>query len=145
MKHHHTKNKGDLGVLKVQLELHVQGFSIFTSQSEHEPFDLIAYRDGHFIRIQVKYRSSSNGKIDISLSSTWSDKRSLHSVAYKTDEVDVFAIYCPDTDQCYFIPFNLLNECSTSFTIRIDPPKNKQESGIRMAVDYLMCPQLEEA
>ena len=40
---HHTKDKGDLGVLKAQVDLFEQGFAIFTPQTEHCPFDLVAY------------------------------------------------------------------------------------------------------
>ena len=50
MSSHHTKDKGDLGVLKAQVDLFEQGFAIFTPQTEHCPFDLVAYKDGEFRR-----------------------------------------------------------------------------------------------
>ncbi len=52
---HHTKNKGDLGVLKAQVDLCSKGYLILTPLSEHSPFDIVAYKNGEFIRIQVKY------------------------------------------------------------------------------------------
>jgi len=39
---HHTKEKGDLGVLKAQLDLFEQGFLILNPVTEHAPFDLVA-------------------------------------------------------------------------------------------------------
>jgi hypothetical protein len=61
---HHTKCKGDLGVLKAQLDLFEQGFTICVPQTEHAPFDLVAYRHGEFRRVQVKYRAlNANGAL----------------------------------------------------------------------------------
>ena len=42
---HHTKQKGDLGVLKAQLDLFEQGFILLNPMTEHAPFDLVAYKD----------------------------------------------------------------------------------------------------
>jgi hypothetical protein len=42
MESHHTKDKGDLGVLKAQLDLFEQGFAILVPLTEHCPFDLVA-------------------------------------------------------------------------------------------------------
>jgi hypothetical protein len=51
---HHTKVKGDLGVLKAQVSLYEQGYLILQPVTEHAPFDLVAYKDGIFKWIQVK-------------------------------------------------------------------------------------------
>jgi len=40
---HHTKDKGDLGVLKAQVDLFEQGFIVALPVTEHAPFDLIIY------------------------------------------------------------------------------------------------------
>ena len=42
---HHTKQKGDLGVLKAQVDLFEQGFTILAPLTEHSPFNLVAYRE----------------------------------------------------------------------------------------------------
>ena len=47
----HTKSNGDLGVLKAQVDLFEQGFTICVPQTEHAPFDLVVYKDGKFQRI----------------------------------------------------------------------------------------------
>jgi len=60
---HHTKTKGDLGVLKAQVDLFEQGFMILLSQTEHAPFDLCIYKDGRFRRVQVKYRAVDRQRI----------------------------------------------------------------------------------
>ncbi len=45
---HHTKNKGDLGVLKVKVDLYQQGFLLLVPETEHAPFDLVIYKNGCF-------------------------------------------------------------------------------------------------
>jgi hypothetical protein len=54
---HHTKDKGDLGVLKVMASLGSQGYLILNPLTEHAPFDIVAYKNKKFERIQVKYKS----------------------------------------------------------------------------------------
>lgn len=61
---HHTKTKGDLGVLKAQVDLCEKGYMILYPHTEHAPFDLVIYKDNQFKRVQVKYRElSSKGKL----------------------------------------------------------------------------------
>jgi hypothetical protein len=76
---HHTKEKGDLGVLKAQLDLFEQGFMILNPVTEHAPFDLVAYKDGLFIRLQVKYKSvDKHGCLTVHFRSSWADKNGSH-------------------------------------------------------------------
>ena len=46
---HHTKEKGDLGVLKAQLDMYEQGFTILNPVTEHAPFDLVIYKEKEFL------------------------------------------------------------------------------------------------
>ncbi|MGB5329769.1 MAG: group I intron-associated PD-(D/E)XK endonuclease, partial [Gammaproteobacteria bacterium] len=101
---HHTKEKGDLGVLKAQLDLFEQGFLILNPVTEHAPFDLVAYKDWQFQRIQVKYKSvDKTGSITVHFRSCWADKNGTHMQQTDKDEIDLYCIYCPDTDACYYL------------------------------------------
>ena len=59
---HHTKDKGDLGTAKAHADLVGRGFMVLFPATEHAEFDLVAYRDDVFHRIQVKYRSARSGR-----------------------------------------------------------------------------------
>ena len=59
---HHTKDKGDLGTAKAHADLVERGFMVLFPATEHAEFDLVAYRDNVFHRIQVKYRSRGPGR-----------------------------------------------------------------------------------
>lgn len=135
---HHTKQKGDLGVLKAQLDLFEQGFIILNPMTEHAPFDLVAYKDRKFLRIQVKYKSvDKTGSITVHFRSCWSDKNGTHMQAVDKDDVDIYCIYCPDTDECYY--FNPM-EFKRSVTLRVEIPKNNQLRNVNLAADYKRVP-----
>jgi len=59
---HHTKDKGDLGVAKAHADLVSQGYLVLFPATEHAPFDLVAYRDGAFERVQRPTRATTSGQ-----------------------------------------------------------------------------------
>lgn len=62
---HHTKDKGDLGTAKAHADLVGQGFVVLFPATEHAAFDLVAYKDSRFFRIQVKYRATRSGAVTV--------------------------------------------------------------------------------
>ncbi|MBL1143122.1 MAG: hypothetical protein HND53_13950 [Proteobacteria bacterium] len=135
---HHTKQKGDLGVLKAQLDLFEQGFIILNPMTEHAPFDLVAYKDKKFLRIQVKYKSvDKTGSITVHFRSSWADKNGTHMQAVDKGEVDIYCVYCPDTDECYYFD---PSEFKCSVTLRVEMPKNNQSKNINLVTDYKRVP-----
>ena len=93
---HHTKEKGDLAVALVIADLTKKGYSVFTSLSEHLPFDLIAYdkETQKSFRIQVKY--SVDGMVKNKTS--WADKTGTHEKKYEVFDFDFYAVYLPTVD-----------------------------------------------
>ena len=135
---HHTKDKGDLGVLKAQIDLFEQGFTIFVPLTEHCPFDLAAYRDGEFRRVQVKYRSIDRfGKIEVKFSTCWADANGTHTVPVDKDQIDLYCIYCPDTDECYYLE---PAKYGSNVSLRVRTPKNGQRRNVNFASDHRRVP-----
>jgi hypothetical protein len=135
---HHTKDKGDLGVLKAQIDLFEQGFVVAIPMTEHAPFDLIIYKNGECKTVQVKYRKAGrSGVLDIPLRSTWSDKHGIHERLLDKGAVDIICVYCPDTDECYY--FNP-GSFGKSVRLRVSAPKNNQKAYINKASDYRRVP-----
>ena len=135
---HHTKNKGDLGVLKAQIDLFEQGFTIFVPLTEHCPFDLVAYRDGVFRRVQVKYRAVDRyGKIAVKFSTCWADRNGTHTSPIDKEEIDLFCVYCPDTDECYYV---VPREFGSNVSLRVRAPRNSQLQGVNFAAAFRRAP-----
>lgn len=137
MINHHTKNKGDLGVLKAKCDLFQKGYLILSPETEHAPFDLVAWKDGQFKTVQVKYRDASNGRLEVNFRSCWADKNGTHIVPVDKSLIDIYCIYCPQTDECYYLN---PSDFGKSATLRVETPKNNQKKGINLASDYREVP-----
>lgn len=132
---HHTKEKGDKGVGFVIADLMSKDISVCLPISEHLPFDLIAvYPDGKLKKVSVKYRMAARGRIEVLLKSTYSDSKKIHIKPIDKSAIDMIAIYCPDTNMVYYVDHNQFNK---SICLRLEPPKNKMLTGIKLAENYL--------
>ena len=135
---HHTKAKGDLGVLKAQVSLYEQGYLILQPVTEHAPFDLVAYKDGVFKRIQVKYKSlDKTGALTVHFRSCWADKNGTHMKAINKEDIDLYCIYCPETDECYYLN---PDDHDKSVTLRVETPKNNQYKYVNFTADFRRVP-----
>lgn len=130
---HHTKDKGDLGVAKAHADLVSQGFIVLFPATEHAPFDLVAYKDSEFHRIQVKYRSGSTGTVQLHFRSVWSDRSGVHYQPLDKAAVDCVCVYCPQTDECYYLR---PQDHRVSVSLRLVPSKNGQKAGVLLASDF---------
>jgi hypothetical protein len=137
MRAHHTKDKGDLGVLHAKVDLAEKGYILLQPLSEHAPFDLVAYKDGRFLRVQVKYRAAVNGTIWLQLKSAWADRHGTHMVPIDKQAIDLICVYCPDTRACYYFDPRTVE---VSINLRIAPTRNQQSKGIRWAKDFACIP-----
>ena len=139
MKAHHTKNKGDLGVLKAQTDLCAKGFLVCLPLSEHAPFDLVIYRNGKFKRVQVKARTLTKGCLNIRFEHSYSDSRGVHTDKVNLKDIDVYCVYCIDTDECFYFLAREFKRRST-LSLRVITPKNSQAQHVNWAQDYREVP-----
>ncbi|MEX0664822.1 MAG: group I intron-associated PD-(D/E)XK endonuclease [Acidimicrobiia bacterium] len=137
---HHTKDKGDIGVAHAIGDLADQGFVVLVALTEHSPFDLVGYRAGMFVRVQVKYRAlSANGTIEVQFRSTWSDSKGTYVRALNKEDIDVVCVYCPDTRACYYVD---PKQFGRSVTVRVTPSRNGQERLVLLADAFREVPSL---
>ena len=131
---HHTMDKGYVGVTKVVADLTLRGFSVLHPMYEQMPFDLVVYREGNFHRVQVKYRALVKGAMQVAFkaSSVYTSGKT-YSKPWDKDEIDLLAIYCPETDTCYYLN---PKDFGKSVSLRTKPPANNQRRGVHMASDY---------
>ena len=118
---HPTQDKGDAGMAFVIAVLTTHGIKIALPISEHLPFDLIAISNtGELRKVSVKYRKARDDKVEVLLRSKWSASQGTRQRRWKKGEVDVHAIYCPDTGDCYFVPDKDVRK--STITLRLAPP-----------------------
>lgn len=137
MRYHHTKNKGDLGVLQAALDLAKKGWVVAQPLTEHAAYDLLAERGGVVLRIQVKYRTMVDGYVPVQFVSVWADRKGNHVVPMDKSAIDVVCVYCPDADLCFYLdPL----EHRRVVKLRILPTKNKQRRGVVFAANHTRLP-----
>ena len=135
---HHTKSPGDLGVFKAMVDLHERGFVVAEPLTEHSPFDLIIWRNQEAKTVQVKYRSKDDsGKVNVRFRATQWNTDGPYNAEINTDAIDVYCVYCPESDECYYFDPDRFGK---SITIRIEDPKNNQTKGINFAEDFKQVP-----
>lgn len=135
---HHTKDKGDIGVLKAQADLAEKGYMVLKPLTEHAGFDLVIYKDQVFRRVQVKYRSIDKyGCLPVHFRSYWADKNGLHMKVVDKNEIDLYCLYCPETGKCYYFDPKRFKQ---SLSLRVKTPKNNQQCYVKLAADFIKVP-----
>lgn len=124
-----TYEKGAIGEHRVVADLINKGYRVHKPLIDSLPYDIVVSIKGFFYRVQVKYVRMRRGNIETS-----PRRANTQNVKSRNDEFDLLAIFCPDTDQCYYI---WTSEFETSIRLRTKPTKNNQTHGVRMAEDYL--------
>ncbi len=135
---HHTKNKGDLGVLKAKVDLFQQGYLILTPETEHSPFDLVIYKERVFKTVQVKFRNlAKNGVLEIPFRSSYSTSKGVKTKSADKSLIDIYAVYCPQSDECYYFNPRQFNK---SVTLRVKTSLNNQQMRTHNATDFRKVP-----
>lgn len=125
------KTKGYIAEAYVSARLIEDGWQVLSPTREDCQYDLVAEREGKFIRIQVKYATPKNGVLNVNCrsSNNWSV---LH---YSPKDLDFLAVFNPENKDIYYIPAKKMNK--SLFKIRIEHPKNNQKEKINLAKDFL--------
>ena len=84
----------------------------------------------------MKYRVMSKiGSVTVETRSVWNDRNGTHHRRHSAGDYDAVAIYCPDTDECYYL---LASELWPSGrTLRITKPGNNQMVGVSLARSFV--------
>lgn len=124
------KTKGKIAELVVSTKFMEMGWRVLNPLCEDTRYDLVAEKNGKFIRIQVKYVTPNNGVLDVNCKSSnnWS------ILSYTSKEIDILAAYDSLNHDIYFVPVSQLN--TSAIKLRIKPTKNKQQKRIRLARDF---------
>src|SRR5271166_3779408 len=99
---HETGTKGDIGVSMVTADLLSQGLEVLEPVSSCSPFDLVVLHNSRWFKVQVKYAAKKNGSIVARIRRAIVANSRITRRNANEDEVDVAAIYCPDTRECYY-------------------------------------------
>lgn len=119
-----VNDKGNIGLTKVMSDLTEKGYSVFLPIADTSCVDLIAADEGMNIKkIQIKYRKVNKfGVICVQTRSVVNGK----SIPIPLEQIDLWAIYCPDTKQIYYLSSDILKGKSV-LSLRVDKEVRKCE------------------
>jgi hypothetical protein len=131
-----TKRKGNVGEAKVVADLLEQGLEVALPFGDNLPFDLIAVGpDFQLWKVQAKFARAYQGVIRIKNWRQSENTQRRYERIYTPAQVDVFAVYCPDTDLVYYVSQNEIGQ-KTTFYLRVTPTKNQQKTGVHWHENY---------
>jgi hypothetical protein len=117
----------------VLAELVKRGHKVLIPFGVNHRYDLVIDQGNRFVRAQCKTGRLRRGCVIFHARSIRSNTRGVLYRPYH-DEVDLFLVYCPQTERVYAVP---VDESTTSdVALRVDPPGNGQVKGIRWAADH---------
>lgn len=135
-----TKDKGDLGIAMVIAALAKKNIKVALPMCEHLPFDLIGISEqGKLSRISIKYRTAVDGLIEVPIRTISSNSQGYKVKYADLNDIDGFAVYCPTTDQVYFINSERLKGFTSGMILRIQEEDKfkKRRHLINWANDFL--------
>jgi hypothetical protein len=131
----HPKDKGDRSTLAIMTALRELGYAMYVPFGENTRVDLVIEKDGRLLRVQCKTGRLRSGAVRFSACSISAHHRRPATIRDYLGQIDLFAVYCPETSGVYLIPIDEA-PLRTSGSLRVDPSRNNQRKKIRFAADY---------
>jgi Protein of unknown function (DUF3257). len=130
-------DKGDVGVAYTIARLTELGWTVGVLLTEHARYDLLAEKNGKFIKVQVRYVVSEKDRIPVKLVSKWRTSSGNKRIVRQQGDYDILAVFCPCTKKVYFVSEQELGTNLTGITLRLKPTNKANGRKVRMADDFL--------
>ena len=131
-----TDQKGNIAEAAITLAAVKLGVDVYRPVGEGGRYDLILDLGDRLLRVQCKWAARSG---DVVVVRCYSSRRSaggkLITRKYTTEEVDAFAAYSIDLDQCFLLPAELWAN-RREVCLRLAPTLNNQRERVKWAEDY---------
>jgi hypothetical protein len=132
----HPKSIGDRTTLAAMIAIQRHGYAISVPFGENVRYDLVIDNGERLARVQCKTGRLRHGAVLFNTCSTYGHHRDPASARRDYyGNVDYFAVYCPQTFGVYLVPIEDLGARNQA-SLRIDPPRNRQQRFIRPAANY---------
>jgi hypothetical protein len=126
-----TALKGNTTEAAVLSALVERDYAVLLPFGEGHPYDLVVHVEAEqFLRVQCKTARVRNRCLRFNSRSTDHG----HGPGSYVGLADIFGVYCPEKRSVYLVP--VLDVPRFDVFLRLDPARNNQQHGIRMAADY---------
>ncbi|HEV2874013.1 MAG TPA: group I intron-associated PD-(D/E)XK endonuclease [Thermoleophilaceae bacterium] len=130
----HPVDVGQRSEAAIFAELVKRGYRVLIPYGTNHRYDMVIDVGGRFLRAQCKTGRLRGGVIRFNTVSTRVNTRRTFITPYDADQIDLFLIYCPETDRVYALD---VGEAASGYcALRVDPTANGQAKRIRWAADH---------
>lgn len=130
-----TNQKGNIAEAEIAAAAIRLGIPVLRPVAEHSRYDLVFELGGRFVRVQCKWATRRGDVIAVGFRTNRRGPNGFIRTTYTPDEVDAIAAYCPDTDQCYYLPMEKFGG-RTAVQLRLTAPKNGQRASIHFEAEH---------
>jgi hypothetical protein len=135
-----TDQKGVIAELAIARRAAELGIGVWAAHTV-ERYDLIFDLRPRLVRVQCKWASRSGDVLTVRCCSHRRNRDGIVRRWYSADEIDAFAAYSRDLDQCFFLPIDVFAGRS-AIHLRIAPTRNNQKLGVNWAADFEFAARL---
>lgn len=125
-----TKSIGDVSEAYVKSRFLELGWTVLQPMGDNQRYDCVIDRGNGFERIQIKTALIRSGAVQIKMFSAHNHVNSGNKKY--VGQVEFIAAWEPVMRKVYMVP--VMDQYGVC--LRLDPPKNKQVAGTRLAKDY---------
>lgn len=121
-----VNEKGTVGLIEVIRDLTKKGYECFTPFHDYSEVDLIAMDANYkILKIQVKYRSTYRGVIEVGFRTTSMGKHT----PINFDAIDGWAVYCPEIEKVVYISKSEVDLTKGGINFRLKEGLNRVNKG----------------
>ena len=136
-----TDQKGSIAETAIVAAATKLGIGVFKPLTDGERYDLIFDLRPRLVRVQCKWAGRRDDIIVVRCVSARRARDGLRHRVYTAEEIDAFAAYCAEIDECYFLPIELF-PYRHAVQLRLGPTRNNQHLGINWAKDFEFAARL---
>lgn len=130
-----SKTKGDISEARALFEFQKRNIPVLVPWGDNLRYDLVIEFNNKFYRVQVKTSNEEqNGAIKCYTRSSKNHTTNKKLSTYEND-VDYFVFYNQIRDIIAIVPIEDIKD-RKSISLRLDSPKNNQETNIKYFNDY---------
>ena len=130
-----TNEKGNVAELAIAAEAARLGLSVLYPLTEHGRYDLVLEIAGRLLRVQCKWARKVGDVAIVGLVTSRRGPDGYVRSTYSATEIDAVAAYCGDTDECFFLPVDLIAG-RRAIQLRLAPARNGQRAALNFADEY---------
>lgn len=135
MSEHDPNRKGNVAELKIAAEAARLGSPVLTPMTEHERYDLVFELAGQIVRVQCKSAPRHGDVVAVRFVTNRRGATGYVRTKYTAEEIDAVAAYCPEVDECYYLPMSVIAG-TTGIHLRLAPTRNGQQAAVHFAAEY---------